>query len=99
MSALPEVKKGISRIVSVLVSAIKKVFWKHQTFPSLPLSKKLVMAIATVLAFETDMVIVTVLIIKTVMVEIIVEASSGIKPAIQGLRHRWTSAELVSEAT
>ena len=39
------------------------------------------MAIATVLAFETDMTVVTVLAIETVMAGNIVGASSGIKPA------------------
>ena len=47
MSAKPKVRKGISKIIFVLVSATKKVFWKIQTFPSLSWSKKLVMAIVT----------------------------------------------------
>ena len=78
-SALPKMRDqaGVSQ---------QKVFSKNQIFPSLSGIEKLVMAIATVPAFETDMAIVTVLAIKTVMTGIIVKASSGIKPAIGGLR-------------
>ena len=47
-------RKGILKTTSGLTLAIKKVFWKNQTFPSLSRSKKLVMAIMTLLAIETN---------------------------------------------
>ena len=60
MSTLPRVRKGIPKIIFVLVSATKKVFWKNQTFPNLFWSEKLVVAIVTARVIMAIVIVVNV---------------------------------------
>ena len=72
MSALSKVKDHTS-------INQQKIFWKNQTFLSLFGNKKLVMAIAIILAFKINIAIVIILAIKIVMVGIIINIFSSIK--------------------